>query len=34
LCVLNPRATLTGDNLCLAMPESPAEPRKWYQIWR
>ena len=34
LCVLNPRATLTGDSLCMAQPERRSESRKWYQIWR
>jgi protein-tyrosine phosphatase len=34
LCVLNPRATLTGDNLNSTESDLPAEPRKWYQIWR
>jgi len=34
LCVDNPRATLTGDPLEPLPEQIPAEPRKWYQIWR
>jgi protein-tyrosine phosphatase len=34
LCVANPRATLTGDPLEPLPEPIPAEPRKWYQIWR
>jgi protein-tyrosine phosphatase len=34
LCVENPRATLTGNPLEPAAEAIPAEPRKWYQIWR
>ena len=34
LCVLNPRATLTGGNLCTPERESRSQSRKWYQIWR
>ena len=34
LCVANPRATLTGDDLEPVDREVSDEPRKWYQIWR
>jgi protein-tyrosine phosphatase len=34
LCIENPRATLTGNPLEPVAEEIPAEPRKWYQIWR
>jgi protein-tyrosine phosphatase len=34
LCVQNPRATLTGDNLRTPERESSSQSRKWYQIWR
>jgi protein-tyrosine phosphatase len=34
LCVTNPRATLTGEELDLMATEVSVEPRKWYQIWR
>lgn len=34
LCIANPAATLTGESLEPLPEELPAEPRKWYQLWR
>ena len=34
LCVINPRAVITGESLELFDVTSTPEPRKWYQIWR
>ncbi len=35
LCVRNPRAALTGDDLGLPdLTMAPPAPKKWYQLWR
>jgi protein-tyrosine phosphatase len=34
LCVLNPRATLTGEALEPVKLVNTTEQRKWYQLWR
>lgn len=34
LCVLNPRATLTGDPLPFRAIEVASGARKWYQFWK
>jgi protein-tyrosine phosphatase len=34
LCVTNPAATLTGQDLEPLPEQDPAETRKWYQLWR
>ena len=34
LCVANPRATLTGEDVYLPAGEAPRQTRKWYQFWR
>jgi protein-tyrosine phosphatase len=34
LCVDNPRATLTGDDVDLPYRGNPAVRREWYQFWR
>jgi protein-tyrosine phosphatase len=34
LCVISPRAVITGESLELFDVTSTPEPRKWYQIWR
>jgi protein-tyrosine phosphatase len=34
LCVINPKATLTGESLGQVEAGSTSERRKWYQVWR
>jgi protein-tyrosine phosphatase len=34
LCVINPKATLTGESLEPLEDAATPESRKWYQIWR
>ena len=33
LCVVNPRAVLTGESVSLPSAEAAPQPRKWYQFW-
>ncbi|MEQ1884597.1 MAG: CpsB/CapC family capsule biosynthesis tyrosine phosphatase [Bryobacteraceae bacterium] len=34
VCVINPRAVLSGDLVFPAEPRSQKSSRKWYQLWR